>query len=112
MIVMSTGPDFKDIPESDEHQHSTTPKDALLDALAECEVTDPFKDILIIYNTKSGRSGSFDSGLTLNEGNMLCDLYKAWLINGALGVIMGSKADAVMKSFTGEEEEEDDEPRT
>lgn len=91
-------------PFDDLHQHKDTPEETLALALAHCQMDDPFAEVLIIYNTKSGKSGSYDSGLTLAESGFLCDLFKHWLINGALGALMGAKADVIEKAVTGEEE--------
>lgn len=74
----------------DDHVHKDTPKDALLSALAESEAVDPFKEVLVIYNTRSGKSGSFDSGLTSAEAGYLCFLFLMWTVNGNLGVVMGN----------------------
>lgn len=74
----------------DFHAHKESPKDALLSALAECEAVDPFKEVLIIYNTESGRSGSFDSGLNSAEAGYLCFLFLIWTANCNLGVVMGN----------------------
>jgi len=71
------------------HEHKQTPKDALLEALANCEVGDKFKDVLIIWNTDSGKSGSCDSGLTSSEAGYLCFLFLIWTANANLGVVMG-----------------------
>lgn len=74
---------------SEDHVHKDTPKDALLSALAECEAVDEFKEVLVIYNTRSGKSGSFDSGLNSAEAGYLCFLFLMWSANNTLGVVMG-----------------------
>jgi hypothetical protein len=74
----------------DLHQHKDTPKDALLSALAESEAVDPFKEVLVVYNTRSGKSGSFDSGLTSSEAGYLCLLFLIWTANANMGVVMGN----------------------
>lgn len=88
--------------ELQDHQHHDTPKDALVRALAECEIKG-MDEVLIIYNTEDGKSGSFDSNLTAAEAGFLCDLFKHWLINSCLGALQGGKAEAIEKAVTGEE---------
>lgn len=73
-----------------DHEHKDSPFDALMSALAECQAVDKFKDVLIIYNTESGKSGSFDSGLTSAEAGYLCFLFLMWTANCNLGVVMGN----------------------
>ena len=73
------------------HGHSRTPLEAILDAAAQCEAAG-FDEVLIIYNTRDGKSGSYDSGLTASETGFLCDLFKAWLIGSNLNVLQGQKA--------------------
>lgn len=61
-----------------------------MSALAESEAVDPFKEVLIIYNTRSGESGSFDSGLNSSEAGYLCFLFLIWLTSCDLGVVLGA----------------------
>ena len=75
---------------AEQHEHKDTPRDALMAALATCEVEDKFKDVLIIYNTESGASGSYDSGLTMAEAGYLAFLFMLWQGNCGMGVVMGN----------------------
>lgn len=95
-------------PNSDTHdaRHYRRPSEALLDAAAQCEAVG-FEEVLVIYNTKDGKSGSFDSGLTASESGFLCDLFKAWLVNGCIGVLQGELAEAVRKAILEQGEEGD-----
>lgn len=100
---MGLGSDYLPKPgQLQQHEHYDTPKDAILNALAQCEVAG-FDEVLIIYNTKDGKSGSYDSGLTASEAGMLCDLFKHWLLNCITGTLQGKKAEVVEQAIFGEE---------
>lgn len=74
----------------EDHQHKDTPKDALLSALASCEVGTPWKDVLIIFNRTDGTSGHVDSDLDCAQAGYLCLLFLIWMANANTGVVMGA----------------------
>ncbi len=80
----------------DLHQHKHTPEEALACAIGEATMMDdPFVDVVVIYKRKSGKFGSFDSDMEPPHVGYLCDLFKQWMLNESLGVIMGDQAEAI-----------------
>lgn len=89
---------------SDElHQHKETPKDALLDALATCEIGDDWSEVVIIFRTKSGRTGNYDSGLTVAEAGWLTEQFQIWMACAGIGVVMGNLKESLFEHVGFEE---------